>query len=567
MREIEVTFSASNAPDKNVLLAAVARKAGLKFNQITSSEVLKRSLDARGKEVLYRYRVRITSGDEPLLEKYSIPDYQNVADKSTDDTVIIVGAGPAGLFAALSLLQNGKKPIILERGKDVHARKFDMAKLSRQGIVNPNSNYCFGEGGAGTFSDGKLYTRSTKRGDIREVLHQFVKFGADPNIMIESHAHIGSDKLPRIIENIRNCIIEHGGQVHFNTHAVDFEYADGLWNVYCTNSESETAIQAPALDTQSDVPDTQADAPDTQADVPDAQAPAPDTQAGAPDAVSLKCFTAPNVILATGHSARDVYELFNNKGWHIEAKGFALGVRAEHPQRLINEIQYRGKYHPKLPAAEYSLVCQVDGRGAFSFCMCPGGILVPSATGPGEAVLNGMSNSMRNSKWANAGIVVSVEPEDVPEYEKFGPLQLLRFQQDVEKKMYNFTDSIKAPAQRMDDFVNGRISKSLPETSYVPGAVSAPLHELLPPFVADRLRKAFGEFNKKMKGYYTSSALLLAVESRTSSPVRIPRDPETLQHTTLRGIYPCGEGAGFAGGIVSSALDGINVAKKIAGKL
>ena len=538
MREIEVTFSASNVPDKNVLLAAVARKAGLKFNQITSSEVLKRSLDARGKEVLYRYRVRITSGDEPLLEKYSISDYQNVANKSTDDTVIVVGAGPAGLFAALSLLQNGKKPIILERGKDVHARKYDMAKLSRQGIVNPNSNYCFGEGGAGTFSDGKLYTRSNKRGDIREVLHQFVKFGADPNIMIESHAHIGSDKLPRIIENIRNCIIEHGGQVHFNTHAVDFEYANGLWNVFCTDSEAEAAqTQTAAI------------------------------QTAASDTASRKCFTAPNVILATGHSARDVYELFHKKGWHIEAKGFALGVRAEHPQRLINEIQYRGKYHPKLPAAEYSLVCQVDGRGAFSFCMCPGGILVPSATGPGEAVLNGMSNSMRNSKWANAGIVVSVEPEDVPEYEKFGPLQLLRFQQDVERKMYDFTGTIQAPAQRMDDFVNGRISKSLPETSYVPGAVSAPLHELLPPFVADRLRKAFGEFNKKMKGYYTSSALLLAVESRTSSPVRIPRDPETLQHTSLRGIYPCGEGAGYAGGIVSSALDGINVAKKIAGLL
>ena len=559
MKEIEVTFSASSAPDKNVILAAVAKKAGLKFNQITSSEILKRSLDARGKEVLYRYRVRITSGDEPLLEKYSIPEYQNVADKSTDDTVIIVGAGPAGLFAALSLLQNGKKPIILERGKDVHARKFDMAKLSRQGVVNPNSNYCFGEGGAGTFSDGKLYTRSNKRGDIREVLHQFVKFGADPNIMIESHAHIGSDKLPRIIENIRNCIVEHGGQVHFNTHAVDFQFADGLWNVICTDSEEETAVQASSAQASS----AQVSAARTPSDETSSTL-ASSTQSVAS---SCKCFTAPNVILATGHSARDVYELFHKKGWHIEAKGFALGVRAEHPQRLINEIQYRGKYHPKLPAAEYSLVCQVDGRGAFSFCMCPGGILVPSATGSGEAVLNGMSNSMRNSKWANAGIVVSVEPEDVPEYQKFGPLQLLRFQQDVEKKMYSFTDSIKAPAQRMDDFVNGRISKSLPETSYVPGAVSAPLHELLPPFVADRLRKAFGEFNKKMKGYYTSSALLLAVESRTSSPVRIPRDPETLQHITLHGIYPCGEGAGYAGGIVSSALDGINVAKKIAGKL
>ena len=534
MKEIEVTFSASNSPDKNVLLAAVARKAGLKLNQITSSEVLKRSLDARGKEVLYRYRVRITSGDEPLIEKYTLPDYQNVANKGVEDTVIIVGAGPAGLFAGLSLLQNGKKPIILERGKDVHARKFDMAKLSREGIVNPNSNYCFGEGGAGTFSDGKLYTRSNKRGDIREVLHQFVKFGANPDILIESHAHIGSDKLPRIIENIRNCIIEHGGEVYFNTHAVDFEYKEGLWNVLCCNSQEESATQnAVGKDSGK---------------------------------LELHSFYAPNVILATGHSARDIYELFDKKKWEIEAKGFALGVRAEHPQRLINEIQYRGKYHPKLPAAEYSLVCQVNGRGAFSFCMCPGGILVPSATSASETVLNGMSNSMRNSKWANAGIVVSVEPEDVPEYKKYGALQLLRFQQDVERKMYDFTGTIQAPAQRMDDFVNGRISKSLPDTSYVPGAVSAPLHELLPPFVADRLRKAFGEFNKKMRGYYTSSALLLAVESRTSSPVRIPRNPETLKHTALAGIYPCGEGAGYAGGIVSSALDGINVAKKIAGK-
>ncbi len=532
MREIEVTFNAANVPDKNLLLAAVAKKAGLKLSQITSHEVVKRSLDARGREVLYRYRVKVTSGSEPLLEKFEIPQCRNVAGNGVQESVIIVGAGPAGLFAALSLLQNGKKPIILERGKDVHQRKFDMAKLSREGIVNPNSNYCFGEGGAGTFSDGKLYTRSNKRGDIRKVLHQFVKFGADPNILIESHAHIGSDRLPRIIENIRECIKEHGGEVHFNTHAIDFEYTGGLWHVHCTNSEEEQCgIECCAEQKE----------------------------------CSRRLFSAPDVILATGHSARDIYELFYSKNWEIEAKGFALGVRAEHPQKLINEIQYRGKYSPKLPAAEYSLVCQVDGRGAFSFCMCPGGILVPSATSQGEAVLNGMSNSMRNSKWANAGIVVSVEPEDVPEYSKYGPLQLLRFQQDVERKMFDFTGSIKAPAQRMDDFVNGRISKSLPETSYVPGAVSAPLHELLPPFVASRLRKAFGEFNKKMRGYYTSSALLLAVESRTSSPVRIPRDPQTLQHISLKGIYPCGEGAGYAGGIVSSALDGINVAEKIAG--
>lgn len=530
MKEIEVTFNAVKVPSDTELLAAVARKAGLKPQQITSHEVSKRSLDARGKEVLYRYRVKVTSGSEPLLEKFELPEYKYVGDNSLEDTVIVVGAGPAGLFAALSLLQNGKKPIILERGKDVHERKFDMAALAQKGIVNPNSNYCFGEGGAGTFSDGKLYTRSNKRGDIRKVLYQLVKFGADPSILIESHAHIGSDKLPRIIENIRECIKEHGGEVHFNTHAVDFERVDGIWNIKCINSKEESSANT--------------------------------TEAACKE-LATQTFSAPNIILATGHSARDVYELFQQKNWSIEAKGFALGVRAEHPQKLINEIQYRGKYNPKLPAAEYSLVCQVDGRGVFSFCMCPGGILVPSATSAGEAVLNGMSNSMRNSQWANAGIVVSVEPDDVPEYSKYGALQLLRFQQDVERKMYDFTGSIKAPAQRMDDFVNGRISKSLPKTSYAPGAVSAPLHELLPPFVATRLQKAFGEFSKKMKGYYTSNALLLAVESRTSSPVRIPRNPETLQHIGLEGLYPCGEGAGYAGGIVSSALDGINVAEQI----
>ncbi len=540
MKEIEVTFNAAKVPGDSELLAAVARKAGLKVQQITSYEVAKRSLDARGKEVLYRYRVKVTSGSEPLLEKFEIPEYKFVGDKGLQDTVIVVGAGPAGLFAALSLLQLGKKPVILERGKDVHSRKFDMAALAQKGVINPNSNYCFGEGGAGTFSDGKLYTRSNKRGDIRKVLYQLVKFGADPSILIESHAHIGSDKLPRIIENIRECIKEHGGEVHFNTHAIDFERTNGIWNVKCVNSEEESSILNNSTNSNTSNPT------DSTKELPS------------------KIFQAPNVILATGHSARDIYELFHKKEWNIEAKGFALGVRAEHPQRLINEIQYRGKYNTKLPAAEYSLVCQVDGRGVFSFCMCPGGILVPAATSAGEAVLNGMSNSMRNSQWANAGIVVSVEPDDVPGYSKYGPLQLLRFQQDVERKMFDFTGSIKAPAQRMDDFVNGRISKSLPKTSYAPGAVSAPLHELLPPFVATRLQKAFGEFSKKMKGYYTSNALLLAVESRTSSPVRIPRNPETLQHIGLEGLYPCGEGAGYAGGIVSSALDGINVAEIIA---
>ncbi|MBR5857165.1 MAG: FAD-binding protein [Bacteroidales bacterium] len=524
MREVEVIFGAVKPPREEELLAAAAKKAGLTLKQVTSHQIVKRSLDARGSAVQYRYRVQIASKGEEQVEKYTLAPYMNVADVSADKYVVIVGAGPAGLFAALTLLQRGFKPIIVERGKDVHARKFDMALLSKEGVVNPNSNYCFGEGGAGTFSDGKLYTRSNKRGDIRKVLHQFVQFGADSSILIESHAHIGSDKLPRIIEAMRNSIIEHGGEVHFNTRAVDFVKSDdGSWNVVCEK-----------------------------------------VAGGADESVAGNVtFTAPNVILATGHSARDIYELFNKKGWEIEAKGFALGVRAEHPQQLINKIQYRGKYHPSLPAAEYSLVCQVDGRGVFSFCMCPGGILVPSATEQGEGVLNGMSNSMRNSKWANAGIVVSVDPDDVPEYASHGPLQLLRFQQDVERKMFEYTGSIKAPAQRMNDFVRGKVSADLPKTSYVPGVVSAPLHELLPPFVADRLRKAFLEFNKKMYGYYTSDALLLAVESRTSSPVRIPRDPETMQHLSLKGIYPCGEGAGYSGGIVSSALDGINAAEKI----
>lgn len=511
MREIEIAFGARMVPSEGDILKACAPLLGVAPDKITSYEVVKKSLDARGHEILYRYRVKTTVGTEPLLEPYAVDEYKNVKDA---EPVIIIGAGPAGLFAALKLLQLGKKPVILERGKDVHQRKFDMAKLSREQIVNPDSNYCFGEGGAGTFSDGKLYTRSNKKGDIREVLYQFVKFGADPSILTDAHAHIGSDKLPRVIENMRNCILEHGGEVHFNTKAIGFEKKEGEWIVNC-NTEKFSAVQ---------------------------------------------------IILATGHSARDIYELFFKKGWEIQAKGFALGVRVEHPQSLINNIQYKNKYQPYLPAAEYSLVCQIDGRGVFSFCMCPGGILVPSATAPGEMLLNGMSNSMRNSKWANAGIVVSVEPEDVTEFAEYGPLQLMKFQQSIERKMFEYGGgSLKAPAQRMDDFAKSRLSENLPATSYVPGIYSAPLHELLPPFVAKRMQKAFFEFNRKMKGYFTSQALLLGVESRTSSPVRIPRNPQTLQHISLENMYPCGEGAGYAGGIVSSALDGINVAKQIAG--
>lgn len=519
MKEVEVVFPAKFNPTDKDIIAACEKALRARPGAVISHEVRKRSLDARGGDIKFRYRVNVAlRGMEPI-EPYKLAEFKDVHDA---EPVIIVGCGPAGLFAALKLVQLGLKPIVLERGKDVHQRKFDMAKLSREQKVNPNSNYCFGEGGAGTFSDGKLYTRSTKKGDIREILHLFVHFGADPSILIESHAHIGSDKLPRVIENMRNCVIEHGGEVHFNSHVVDFVHSGDKW-----------------------------DAVVEEVNLPDG------------DSSGRKIYSAKNIILATGHSARDIYELFNAKGWTIEPKGFALGVRVEHPQSLINNIQYHGKYQPYLPTAEYSLVAQVDGRGVFSFCMCPGGILVPAATSEGEMVLNGMSNSARNSKWANAGVVVQVNPEDVPEYAEHGPLQVLRFQQDVERKLFANSNSIMAPAQRMEDFCRGIVSKDLPETSYKPGAYPAPLHELLPPFVATRLQKAFPEFNKKMRGYYTNKALLLAVESRTSSPVRIPRDKETLQHVSLPGIYPCGEGAGYAGGIVSSAMDGINCAVKI----
>ena len=575
MKEVEVVFPAKFNPTEKDIVAACEKVLRARPGAVISHEVRKRSLDARGGEIKYRYRVNVAlRGMEPI-EPYKLQEFKDVHNA---EPVIVVGCGPAGLFAALKLVQLGLKPIILERGKDVHQRKYDMAKLSKEQIVNPNSNYCFGEGGAGTFSDGKLYTRSTKKGDIREILHMFVHFGADPAILIESHAHIGSDKLPRVIENMRNCIIAHGGQVHFNSHVVDFIPTSSGWEAIVEDSNTPDSTSIPeGTSVHGEASICGQNSQFGTSVHGEASICGQNSQNGTSvhgevpvcgqngHLSGRKAYSAKNIILATGHSARDIYELFHAKGWTIEPKGFALGVRVEHPQSLINNIQYHGKYQPYLPTAEYSLVTQVDGRGVFSFCMCPGGILVPAATDRGEMVLNGMSNSARNSKWANAGVVVQVNPEDVPEFAEHGPLQVLRFQQSVEKKLYAYSNSIKAPAQRMEDFCKGTVSKDLPETSYKPGAYPAPLHELLPPFVATRLQKAFPEFNKKMRGYYTNKALLLAVESRTSSPVRIPRDKETLQHVELQGIYPCGEGAGYAGGIVSSALDGVNCAMKIAG--
>lgn len=485
--------------------------------------IVHRSIDARG-DVTMRYRVEAYKKDEPY-EEYKLPEYQDVHNA---EPVIVVGSGPAGMFAALKLLTLGLKPVVLERGKDVSGRKPDIAKLSRTGVVNPDSNYCYGEGGAGTFSDGKLFTRSSKRGDNREVLYQFVNFGADPSIIVDAHPHIGTDKLPRLVSNIRECIIEHGGEYHFQNRVSDIERAE------------DGVITVTAIDEKNDN--------------------------------KTLTYKAKAVILATGHSARDVYGMLQGKGCELQAKGFAMGVRVEHPQALINKIRYRGQWEPGFPAAEYSFVEQVDDRGVFSFCMCPGGILVPSSTEDGYTVLNGMSNSARNSKWANAGVVVSIEPDDVPEeYKKDGVFSLLNFQHDVEKKMFDYAaehaeadengvvNKLCAPAQRMVDFCEEQMSEDLPETSYRPGVVSAPLYELLPECVSSRLQKVFPLINNKMRGYYTEDALLLGVESRTSSPVRIVRGDD-FQCPQVPGLFPCGEGAGYSGGIVSSAIDGINCA-------
>jgi uncharacterized FAD-dependent dehydrogenase len=511
-KDIEITLLPHEVEQKEIINQKLTIGLNVPQNRIKGFEVLKRSIDARSRKVIFRLQVRAFIDEEPYSETLST-NYQNV---SNSKSVIIVGAGPAGLFAALQCIENGMKPIIVERGKDVKQRRRDLANINKQGLVNTESNYCYGEGGAGTYSDGKLYTRSNKRGDINKVLQIFVDHGAEQDIKIDARPHIGTNKLPNIISTMRQTIINAGGEVYFDSQMTDIFVEFGKIKGIEINFED-------------------------------------------------KLF-ADNVILATGHSARDVYELLNKKNILIEAKPFALGVRIEHPQSIIDASQYHNPVRSEfLPPAYYSLVEQVGARGVFSFCMCPGGIIAPCATGEQEIVVNGWSPSKRNNPFANSGTVVQVTLDDVQGYD---PLRMLHFQSEIEKLAFNAGGgNLVAPAQRMVDFVENRLSIDLPKNSYLPGTKSAMIDNILPDFVSNSLKVALPLFGKKIKGYYTNEAILVGVESRTSSPVRIPRDKESYQHPQVKGLYPCAEGAGYAGGIVSAAIDGINCANAIKSSL
>jgi uncharacterized FAD-dependent dehydrogenase len=482
--------------------------------RITSLKIKKRSIDARSKEVKFRLQAEIYY-DEPAPTETPISlQYKTLLPSAK--RVIIIGAGPAGMFTALRLIELGLKPIILERGKDVRARRYDLAAIQKRGIVNPDSNYCYGEGGAGTYSDGKLYTRATKRGDVNSVLKTLVAHGASPDILVDAHPHIGSNLLPKVVTAMRESILSSGGEIRFETRATDFIIKENKILGVITQSEDEIIGEA--------------------------------------------------VILAAGHSARDIFHLLNKKKILIEAKPFAMGVRIEHPQSFIDKVQYHNSERdPYLPAASYKLATQSGGRGVFSFCMCPGGFIVPAATTPGELVLNGMSLSRRDSPFANSGVVVAIEEEDLILYKKHGALAGMIYQSEVERSAFIAGGSSqKAPAQRVTDFLKGMPSPTLPETSYTPGIQSVLLSELLPKPLAQRLLEGIKQFGKSMRGYIQEEAIMLGVETRTSSPVRIPRDSETMQHIQVERLYPCGEGAGYAGGIVSAAMDGIRVAEAIA---
>lgn len=529
IQEFQIRVLPEQAINEQSLKQFIGRDKGLDIRTINALRILKRSIDARQRTIYVNLTVRLYINEVPQDEEFTRTIYNKVDGKPQ---VIVVGAGPGGLFAALRLIELGLRPIVVERGKNVRDRKADIARISREHKVDPESNYSFGEGGAGAYSDGKLYTRSKKRGNVDKILNVFCQHGASSSILVDAHPHIGTDKLPRVIENMRNTIIECGGEVYFETRM------DSL----IIENEKIMGIE---------------------------------TNTG-------KSFRGP-VILATGHSARDVYHWLHNNGMQIEAKGIAVGVRLEHPSTLIDQIQYhnkngRGKY---LPAAEYSFVTQVDGRGVYSFCMCPGGFVVPAASGPHQIVVNGMSPSNRGSKWSNSGMVVEIRPEDLMneelrmKNEELGitddidsPLAMMYMQEALEAACWQQGNMRQtAPSQRMADFTRKKLSYDLPDSSYSPGLVSSPLHFWMPSFITDRLSKGFQQFGKTCHGFLTNDAVMIGVETRTSAPVRIVRDRETLQHVTISGLFPCGEGAGYAGGIVSAGIDGEKCAEAVAAYL
>ena len=516
-QEIVLRLTPKDAYDEASIAAYLRREQGLR---VTAVRVKRRSIDARQRNVFVGVTAEVYVGEQPDALPFVPVRYRSVEQCPQ---AVVVGAGPGGLFAALRLIELGIRPIIVERGKDVRTRKKDLARIRTEQAVDSESNYCFGEGGAGAYSDGKLYTRSKKRGDGQKILHVFVQHGASPSILSDAHPHIGTDCLPRVIENMRHTILDCGGEVHFGVRMEGLVVAGGeVKGVVCRRLQDGEEVE----------------------------------------------FQGP-VILATGHSARDVYRMFHDRGFAIEAKGIAVGVRLEHPAHLIDCIQYhsregRGQW---LPAAEYSMVQQVDGRGVYSFCMCPGGFVVPAASGPEQIVVNGMSPSHRGGRWSNSGMVVEVRPEDV-EGATADPLRVMRYQQQLERDCWmQGMRSQTAPAQRMTDFVNGRLSADLNASSYAPGLIASPVHFWLPPFVSLRLREAFKTWGRQKRGFLTQEATVIAVETRTSSPVRILRDSHTLQHVQLRGLFPCGEGAGYAGGIVSAGVDGERCAEALAREL
>jgi uncharacterized FAD-dependent dehydrogenase len=516
IKEIQLRIQPHEAVHEDALKVVSARETGVSLNSIQAVRVMKKSIDARQRTIYVNVKLRVFIDEQPTEPEYLSIDYKDVSNAKT---VVVVGAGPGGLFAALRLIELGFRPILLERGKNVRERRKDVSLIAKEHRINSESNYCFGEGGAGAFSDGKLYTRSKKRGSVDRILHIFCQHGANPTILADAHPHIGTDKLPSVIEKIRNRIISCGGEVHFQTRMDALLFQEKRVVGVQTHTGEE--------------------------------------------------FLGP-VILATGHSARDVYDYLYTHQIPIEAKGLAMGVRLEHPQLLIDQIQYhqkegRGAY---LPAAEYSMVTQIKGRGVYSFCMCPGGFVVPAASGPEQLVVNGMSPANRGSRWANSGMVVELHPDDFPKYSQFKELALMKLQEDLEKQCWLEANQTQtAPAQRMADFVSGRLSADLPSSSYGPGLLCSELHRWMPEFITSRLKEGFRSFGKNYNGFLTNEAVMIGVETRTSSPVRIVRDKENCQHLTVQGLFPCGEGAGYAGGIISAAIDGERCAEGAAAYL